>query len=211
MDYKNIDVLNCELAKKQYTIINKNDFPNQIILHQIVLAFHDYIFPLYNNGMAKIFSEYSTTEHYYANYYVDLFHKLYWQCTINQEDTEELDSDNNNYLVKEENNFVVYLESHQNKHQSMAIGKLKTYTGAPGNKFPSMCDLEWHTNNTCPVVLTMMQKAYQEKHLSETERVYIPKKEPINNIIYDVVFCYNPTQKKYFAWYHCYPTDNFKV
>lgn len=211
MDYKNIDELNRELENKQYATINKNDFPNQVILHQIVLAFHDNIFSLYNDGMEKVSSEDSTTEHYYANYYVDLFHKLYCQCAMNLENTEELDSDNNNYLVKEENNFVVYMESHQNKHQIKAIGKLKTYTGAPGNKFPSMCDLEWHTNNTCPVVLAMMQKACQENFLSETKSVYIPKKEPINNIIYDVVICYNPTLNKYLAWYHCYPTNKFSI
>lgn len=211
MNYKNIDILNIELKNKQYNIINKNDFPDQTILHNIVLGFHDNIIPLYDVEGNNAFAKDSKNEHYYADYYVDLFHKLYCHCSMISKNTEELVSDKNNYLLMKENNFVVFLESHQNKHQSLAIGQLLTYTGAPGNKFPKQCNIEWHKKNTCPVVLKMMQEACQKKCLSETKSVYIPQKEPNNDIIYDVVCCYDPTHKIYSAWYHCYPTDNFKV
>lgn len=211
MNYKNIDVLNGELKKRQYTTINKNEFPDQKILHNIVLAFHDDIIPLYDGEGKNAFTEDATAEHYYANYYVDLFHKLYCQCSMIPKDTEELVSDKNNYLLMKQDNFVVFLESHQNKHQRLAIGQLLTYTGASGNKFPEQCNITWHQHNTCRVVLGMMQKACKGNYLSETNSVYIPKKEPIDNIIYDVVCSYDPIHKIYIAWYHCYPTDNFKV
>lgn len=216
MKYSKIKKLNEELKKNQYTEIDTADFQDKEILNSIVLEFHDKIIPLYNKYGETMFTEDSTTEHYYANYYVDLFHKLYYHKSMIPKETEKLVSDSNNLLLEEgtmndNNKFAVFLESHQNKHQSLAIGKLMTYTGAPGNKFPQQCNIEWHKNNTCPVVLEMLQNACQENCLSETNRLYIPKKEPINNIIYDVAFCYDPTRKQYFAWYHCYPTSHFRI
>ena len=107
-------------------------------------------------------------------------------------------------ILSDAENIVVVMDAHQNKHQMDLIAEFGTYTGEPGNKFASGKDLEWHRQNTLPVVRQTIRNAVSRGQVSPTHP-FSPSKDAINGINYDLQISYDEPTGKYVGTYHCNP------
>jgi hypothetical protein len=84
--------------------------------------------------------------------------------------------------------YVVWLEFHQNKHQSKKIPQLGTWTKRPGDLFGWTKDLDWHKQNTAEWVLTWLQSHLEDirKKKGETETPDKTATKDDNDVTYDL-------------------------
>jgi hypothetical protein len=114
-----------------------------------------------------------------------------------------------NIELLDEDEVVVLLDDHQNKHQTDKIPEFKAYTGEPGSKFAGGKDLEWHRTTTAPVVKETVQDAVRDELVTRTSN-FSPPKDAIEGIIYDLTISYDDATGKYVGGYHCNPVvDEF--
>jgi hypothetical protein len=107
----------------------------------------------------------------------------------------------------DEDEIVVILDDHQNKHQRSKIIELKQYSGEPGSKFARGKDLDWHTDNTAEVVKGTIEQAVSDGILSK-DVSYSPPKRPIDGITYDLTISWDADTGKWVGSYHCNPVDD---
>jgi hypothetical protein len=106
--------------------------------------------------------------------------------------------------LSDENNVVVIMDSHQNKHQNPQLPELDPYGGGKGSQFSAEKDLAWHVTNTCDKVEIAVAAAVAAK-LARPGVVYCPPKTPKGGIIYDITITYDSDTGKYVGSYHCNP------
>jgi hypothetical protein len=106
--------------------------------------------------------------------------------------------------LSDEDSIVVWMDDHQQKHQRDKIPGFKAYIGEPGDKFATGKDLQWHIDNTVPVVRQSIAEAIEAQLVTPTT-TYSPSKEAINGIKYDLTITYDDPTGKYVGSYHCNP------
>jgi hypothetical protein len=116
----------------------------------------------------------------------------------------------NEFLMSDQDNIVVVLDSHQNKHQNDKIQQLPEYRGGRGAKFASSKGLQWHRDNTEPVVRQRIMQMIQEGKAKPGMIPYSPSKDPIGGIHYDLTISYDEETGKYLGTYHCNPEKSEK-
>jgi hypothetical protein len=109
-----------------------------------------------------------------------------------------------NLELLDEDEVVVLIDDHQNKHQNSKIAQFKSYTGEPGSKFAVGKDLEWHRGHTALVVKATVEEAVQSELVTPATD-YTPSKDPIDGIVYDLRISYDDDTGKYVGSYHCNP------
>jgi hypothetical protein len=115
-----------------------------------------------------------------------------------------------NLELIDEDEVVVLIDDHQNKHQVDKIAQFKAYTGDPGSKFASGKDLEWHRTTTAETVKETVEEAVRDGLVTPDGGNYSPSKDAIDGIIYDLTISYDPPTGKYVGSYHCNPVvDEF--
>jgi hypothetical protein len=112
-----------------------------------------------------------------------------------------------NLELSDEQGIVVLMDDHQNKHQRDKIAQFKPYTGEPGTKFAVGKDLDWHRDNTVPVVRETVREAMRTGR-AKPGVAYSPSKDAIDGIIYDLTITYDEATGKYVGTYHCNPVKN---
>jgi hypothetical protein len=110
----------------------------------------------------------------------------------------------NNIELLDEDNVVVLIDHHQQKHQMDKITEFPAYSGESGSKFAPGKGLAWHRQNTAQVVKTTVQQAVQNK-LVTTTKDYTPPKTPKDGIVYDLIIRYDEPTGKWVGSYHCNP------
>ena len=110
-----------------------------------------------------------------------------------------------NIELLDEDNIVVLIDHHQQKHQLSLIPHFPTYTGKPGTKFAPGKDLAWHTNNTAQVVKSTVEDAVKNGTMTPATDSLSPSKDAIDGIIYDLTITYDKPSGKYVGSYHCNP------
>jgi len=111
----------------------------------------------------------------------------------------------NNIELSDQDNIVVVLDHHQNKHQRDKIAELPVYTGAPGSKFASGKGLDWHRTTRAPAVRSSVKTAVDAGRITPKSGAYSPSKDAIGGIIYDLTITYDDDTGKYVGTYHCNP------
>ena len=106
--------------------------------------------------------------------------------------------------LRDRDNIVVIMDSHQNKHHHPQLPELNQYSGARGSQFVNK-DLEWHRQVTVPTVTDIMTQAINSGGVDHSSNVHCPSKRPINGIIYDLSISYDKHTGKYVGIYHCNP------
>jgi hypothetical protein len=112
-----------------------------------------------------------------------------------------------NIELLDEDNVVVLIDSHQQKHQSDQITQFPPYSGGKGSKFASGKGLDWHRDNTALVVKATVQQAVESGQVTRTKD-YTPSKVPKDGIVYDLIVRYDEPTGKYVGSYHCNPLEN---
>ena len=112
-----------------------------------------------------------------------------------------------NVQLLDEDNIVVIIDHHQQKHQRDKIPEFPAYSGDPGSKFASGKGLEWHRTNTAVAVKAFVLDAVSKKLVTATKD-YTFKKTPRNGIVYDLLISYDPPTGKWVGSYHCNPLRN---
>lgn len=107
----------------------------------------------------------------------------------------------------DEDNIVVVMDSHQQKHQRTQIPKFGTYIGKPGTKFAEGKDLDWHKANTARTVHTSVATSVQQG-LIVPGQTYAPSKDAIDGINYDLGITLDQDTGKYVGSYHCNPVKD---
>jgi hypothetical protein len=110
-----------------------------------------------------------------------------------------------NIELLDEDNVVVLIDHHQQKHQLSLIPHFPTYTGKPGTKFAPGKDLAWHTTNTAQVVKSTVLEAVRNGTMTPETDALSPSKDAIGGIIYDLTITYDKPSGKYVGSYHCNP------
>jgi hypothetical protein len=106
-------------------------------------------------------------------------------------------------------NIVVWMDSHQQKHQKTQIAQFPPYTAGKGTKFADGEGLAWHVANTVPVVRTLIATAISAGNVSPRSGVYhTPKVAQADRIVYDLGIDYGEATGKYVGTYHCNPVSN---
>ena len=118
----------------------------------------------------------------------------------------EFDTANNIELL-DEDNIVVLIDHHQQKHQRDKIAHFPPYTGEPGSKFAAGKNLDWHRRNTAAVVKETVQDCVDRGVTSRTG-AYAPSKDAIDGIIYDLGITYDDATGKWVGSYHCNPVKD---
>lgn len=113
-----------------------------------------------------------------------------------------------NLELSDEDNIVVLMDDHQQKHQRDQIPQFKAYTGQPGTKFAVGKGLAWHVANTVPVVRQTVSAAVNDETVSPVSPPYSPPKDAIDGIIYDLTITYDDGTGKYVGSYHCNPVND---
>jgi hypothetical protein len=106
--------------------------------------------------------------------------------------------------LSDEDEIVVIMDHHQQKHQFDKIPEFPAYTGDPGTKFRAGKGLEWHRDNTVPVVRDTIAEAVSSGKVTP-EKEYLPRKKPKDGIVYDLNISYDASTGKYVGSYHCNP------
>lgn len=109
-----------------------------------------------------------------------------------------------NIELLDEDNVVVLLDSHQQKHQRDKIPEFPVYSGEPGSKFAPGKGLAWHRENTAAVVKATVQQAVAQRLVTTTTN-YSPPKTPKDGIVYDLTITYDEPTGKWVGGYHCNP------
>jgi hypothetical protein len=112
-----------------------------------------------------------------------------------------------NIELLDEDNVVVLIDHHQQKHQMDKIAEFPAYSGEPGSKFAAGKGLQWHRDNTAKVVKSTVQQAVAGK-LATPTKDYTPSKVPKDGIVYDLIIRYDEPTGKYVGSYHCNPLAN---
>lgn len=85
-------------------------------------------------------------------------------------------------LVASEGNYRVFLDSHQNKHQSTMIPELGAWGSKMGSRFKTGRGLQWHKDNTAKTVLAWAKA----QNVGEGKKVIASKTTPLpDGNIYD--------------------------
>jgi hypothetical protein len=110
---------------------------------------------------------------------------------------------------------MVYVDSHQNKHQSTKIALLKPYDGGKGSTFPDKVDFEYHKSTIAPIVLdwAIKMQGYIMAKAKTNDKAYIPKSKfdlAPDHIDFDVVAVYDADEDVVNVTYHCGPNKNSK-
>lgn len=106
---------------------------------------------------------------------------------------------NDTVTLIDEENIVICIDQHQNKHQKNNIGKLGTWKSQKGTCFAAYKDLDWHRENTAQV----MKKWVETLDFKANSKYFTNKKVDIDGIIYDGVAQSDGVYKV--ALYHCNP------
>jgi hypothetical protein len=109
-----------------------------------------------------------------------------------------------NIELLDEDNVVVLIDHHQQKHQRDKIAEFPAYSGEPGSKFAVGKGLAWHQGNTAQVVKRTVQQSVAQK-LVTTTKDYTPAKVPKDGIVYDLIIRYDEPTGKFVGSYHCNP------
>jgi hypothetical protein len=112
-----------------------------------------------------------------------------------------------NIELLDEDNVVVLIDHHQQKHQMDKIPEFPAYSGEPGSKFAAGKGLQWHRDNTAQVVKTTVEQAVAGK-LATPTKDYTPPKVPKDGIVYDLIIRYDEPTGKFVGSYHCNPLVN---
>jgi len=112
-----------------------------------------------------------------------------------------------NLELIDEDEIVVVLDDHQNKHQRSKITELKQYSGEPGSKFARGKDKDWHTENTAETVKSTIEQAVKDGVVGK-DAAYSPPKRPIDGITYDLTIDWDAETGKWVGSYHCNPVDD---
>jgi hypothetical protein len=114
-----------------------------------------------------------------------------------------------NIQLLDEDDVLVLIDSHQQKHQhpSARIAQFGTYRGKKGSRFAKTKDLEWHRANTAQTVKTMVLEAVRDGR-AKKESVYATPKTPRDGIVYDLGISWDETGRKWVGSYHCNPLRN---
>jgi hypothetical protein len=110
-----------------------------------------------------------------------------------------------NIELLDEDNVVVILDHHQQKHQTTQIPLFGTYQGARGSKFASGKDEDWHRDNTAQVVKETVEEAVKSGAMTPDTDSLSPSKDAKDGIIYDLTITYDKPTGKYVGSYHCNP------
>ena len=125
-------------------------------------------------------------------------------------------------VLLDEDNFVIGIDSHQNKHQTTLINGFETqYQGAPGSKFSKEKNLEWHKANSAQTVKNIMgnifkdddpkkimRAEYDPRNEDKVKTYCIPKKQQEDGYIYDLCMYQDLKTGKYVGTYHCNPIED---
>jgi hypothetical protein len=124
-------------------------------------------------------------------------------------DQVEFDESTNIKLL-DEDNVVVLLDAHQQKHQapSARIALFGTYKGKKGSRFNKNKDLEWHRQNSAQIVKAKVLDAVAKKLVTENGAVYATPKVAEKGIVYDLGISYDTSTAKWVGSYHCNPVKN---
>jgi hypothetical protein len=109
-----------------------------------------------------------------------------------------------NIELLDEDNVVVLIDHHQQKHQMDKIPEFPAYSGDPGSKFAPGKGLAWHRQNTAQVVKATVQQAVEQQLVTATKD-YTPPKTPKDGIVYDLIIRYDEPTGKWVGSYHCNP------
>lgn len=120
----------------------------------------------------------------------------------------KVDVASGNLELSDEDNIVVIIDSHQNKHHSPQLPELEAYTGGAGSRFASNKKLAWHRTNTVPVVRNTIAQAIEDEDVGKDGTVYSPSKGAIDGIIYDLSIVYDEGTGKFVGTYHCNPVES---
>ena len=103
------------------------------------------------------------------------------------------------WVMFDEDNIVVLIDFHQQKHQVTQIPHFEAYTGDPGTKFAPGKDLEWHRRVTARVVKQTVQDAVADGSMTPDTDALSPAKDAINGIVYDLTITYDDATGKDFS------------
>src|SRR5262245_53394680 len=111
-----------------------------------------------------------------------------------------------NIELLDEDNVVVLIDHHQQKHQRDKIPQFPAYQGAPGSKFATGKGLEWHRENTAKVVMATVQGAVAAGRATPTTTSSQPKPQTEQDgYIYGLTIRYDEPTGKWVGGYHCNP------
>ena len=110
----------------------------------------------------------------------------------------------NSIELLDEDNVVVLIDDHQQKHQAAPVPGWKMYTGSPGTKFAMGKDLDWHRQTTARTVKTLVEDAVNTGRATRHQAYPIAKHE-VNGIIYDLIVTFDDDTGKWVGSYHCNP------
>jgi hypothetical protein len=109
----------------------------------------------------------------------------------------------------DEDDVVVVLDHHQQKHQKTKIPAFGTYKGKRGSKFAIGKDLEWHRGHTALVVKETIETARDQGLVTKDGESYLPSKQtPIDGIVYDLTISFDSATGKFVGSYHCNPLQD---
>jgi hypothetical protein len=114
--------------------------------------------------------------------------------------------DTANIQLLDEDDVLVLIDSHQQKHQhpSARVAQFGTYRGKKGSRFAKAKDLEWHRANTAQTVKAMVLEAVRDGR-AKKESVYATPKTPRDGIVYDLAISWDESGRKWVGSYHCNP------
>ncbi|HKE98965.1 MAG TPA: hypothetical protein VKG45_08555 [Actinomycetes bacterium] len=113
-----------------------------------------------------------------------------------------------NIELLDEENVVVLIDHHQQKHQRDKIPQFPSYEGGKGSMFAPGKGLEWHRQTTAPVVKATVQEAVAQKLVTTTMPYAPPKTSKEDGYIYDLIIRYDESTGKWVGSYHCNPTKD---
>ena len=113
-----------------------------------------------------------------------------------------------NIELLDEDNIVVLIDHHQQKHQTSQIPHFPAYTGKPGSKFADGKNLAWHETTTALVVKETVRTAVADGTMTPETEALSPSKDAIGGIIYDLTITFDDATGKYVGGYHCNPVVN---
>jgi hypothetical protein len=109
-----------------------------------------------------------------------------------------------NIELLDEDNVVVLIDHHQQKHQRDKIAHFPAYSGEPGSKFATGKGLEWHRTNTAQVVKATVLDSVDKQRVT-TSTTYAPPKVAKDGIVYDLIVSHDAPTGKWVGSYHCNP------
>jgi hypothetical protein len=106
--------------------------------------------------------------------------------------------------------YVVWLQHHQNKHQSARIPEIGTWNAKAGDRFGPDKGLEWHKKNTAEWVLKWLV-AHSEEVIQKKGGEVMPDKTETkddDDITYDLT-AWMEAEGVIIGSYHCTPAKDF--